>query len=308
MVALVGVLVLSGPRAGGAGERPTEGHPQEKSAKDPEPVEVRFTDNSTLKLTLREEKIEVVTRYGRLLIPVADIRRIEFASRVSDDVSKRAEMAIANLGSPQFKTREAASAELRALREKAYPTLLQAAKSGDQEAVRRVEELLSWLRENVPSEQLEVRQQDVVYTEEMKVTGRISTGVLKVYTYQFGELPLKLADLRSLRSMSATEPEAEPRNVLADPGNLMSLQAQVGKTFFIRVTGAVNGSVWGTDVYTADSSLAAAAVHAGAVQAGQTGVVKVTMVPPQPAFAGSTRNGVTSSAYGAFTGAFRVSR
>jgi hypothetical protein len=133
--------------------------------------------------------------------------------------------------------------------------------------------------------------------------------VLKVHTYQFGELPLKLADLRSLRSMSAAaEPEAETRTALADPGNLMSLQAQVGKTFFIRVTGAVNGSVWGTDVYTADSSLAAAAVHAGAVQPGQTAVVKVTMSPPQPAFAGSTRNGVTSSAYGAFTGAFRVSR
>src|SRR5262249_12899918 len=290
-----GALVRRGRRGGGTGDRPTEGHPQEKSAKDPEPVEVRFTDNSTLKLTLREEKIEVVTRYGRLLIPVADIRRIEFASRVSDDVTKRAEMAIANLGSQQFKTREAASAELRALREKAYPALLHASKSGNPESVRRVEELLSWLRENVSSDQLEVRQQDVVHTEDLKLTGRISAGVLKVHTYQFGELPLKLADLRSLRSMSAAaEPEPEARNVLADPGNLMSLQAQVGKTFFIRVTGAVNGSVWGTDVYTADSSLAAAAVHAGAVQPGQTGVVKVTMVPPQPAFAGSTRNGVTS--------------
>ena len=52
--------------------------------------------------------------------------------------------------------------------------------------------------------------------------------------------------------------------------------------------------MWGTDVYTSDSTLATAAVHAGVLQPGQTGVVKVTILPGQAAYQGSTRNSVRS--------------
>jgi LCCL domain len=51
--------------------------------------------------------------------------------------------------------------------------------------------------------------------------------------------------------------------------------------------------------------LAVAAVHAGAVKTGQTGVVKVQLVAPPPAFAGTTRDGVSSQDYGPFPEAFR---
>src|SRR5262245_49810342 len=64
------------------------------------------------------------------------------------------------------------------------------------------------------------------------------------------------------------------------PDDLVALGHQVGSTFYFRVHGEETGQVWGTDVYTADSALAAAAVHAGAVELGATGVVKVTIVPP----------------------------
>ena len=73
-----------------------------------------------------------------------------------------------------------------------------------------------------------------------------------------------------------------------------------------RVTGAVQGSLWGTDTYTLDSTLALAAVHAGVVRPGQNGVVKVTILAPQAAFQGSQRNGVTSSHYGNYPGAYKI--
>src|SRR5258708_5058385 len=57
-----------------------------------------------------------------------------------------------------------------------------------------------------------------------------------------------------------------------DPGSVGGLRGQNGKAFLFEVTGANNGSVWGTDVYTDDWSLATAAVHARVLQAGQTGV------------------------------------
>ena len=94
---------------------------------------------------------------------------------------------------------------------------------------------------------------------------------LKVRTTQFGEQPLKLSDLRSLRSTAATKQRS--KNSLPDPGNLSGYQGSVGKKYSFRVTGGsagvFRGSIYGTDVYTLDSSLAFAAVHAGVLKAGQ---------------------------------------
>ena len=86
---------------------------------------------------------------------------------------------------------------------------------------------------------------------------------------------------------------------------MTSYQTQVGKSFFFTVTGDTESDIWGTDVYTTDSILASAAVHAGKVRAGQTKVVKVTIVTPPAQFQGSTRHGVTSCDYGSFPGAYR---
>lgn len=97
-------------------------------------------------------------------------------------------------------------------------------------------------------------------------------------------------------------------NVLPDPGTLTGHRAGVGKTLRFEVTGSNAGQVWGTDVYTDDSSLAAAAVHAGVLAAGQKGVVTVSVLPGQDGYAGSTRNGVTSGGWGSWVGSFRFER
>jgi hypothetical protein len=88
--------------------------------------------------------------------------------------------------------------------------------------------------------------------------------------------------------------------------DIRSLESKIGQTFVIEATGDLRGSLWGTDIYTSDSNLGAACVHAGVLQPGETGVVRVTMMAPIPVFPGSTRNGVTSATWtpgwsGAFT-------
>jgi hypothetical protein len=92
------------------------------------------------------------------------------------------------------------------------------------------------------------------------------------------------------------------------PARMQDLCDTPGTTYYFRVTGASDGMVWGTDVYTGDSSLAAAAVHAGAVKAGETSVVRVTVMPPLPHYQGSFRNGITSHDYGSYGTAYRVDR
>jgi hypothetical protein len=92
------------------------------------------------------------------------------------------------------------------------------------------------------------------------------------------------------------------------PVRIQDLCDTPGTTYYFRVTGATDGSIWGTDVYTGDSVLAVAAVHAGALKPGETGVVRVTVMTPLAQYQGSIRNGVSSHDFGRFGAAYRVDR
>ncbi len=177
---------------------------------EPGAVEVAFTDGSNLKLLLRDEKITLVTPHGKLLIPVADIQRIEFASRIADEDAKQIEAAIADLGSNEFRRREAASTLLLKLREKSYPALVprRPAERPGSRAPRQ--ELINQIGAAVPPDRLVVRKNDVVYTADSMIAGRIEGASLKAHTTQFGAVQVKLADMRGLRSQ-ALEPEPIPR-------------------------------------------------------------------------------------------------
>lgn len=91
------------------------------------------------------------------------------------------------------------------------------------------------------------------------------------------------------------------------PATMVDLCDRAGAVYYFRVTGDPGGQLWGTDVYTGDSALAAASVHAGLVQPGAAAIVRVTVEPPLKAYPGSTRHGVTSHDFGPFGTAYRLS-
>ena len=65
------------------------------------------------------------------------------------------------------------------------------------------------------------------------------------------------------------------------------------------------GSVWGTEVYTDDSSICTAAVHAGLITVDEGGEVTFELVDGQAAYEGSEANGITSNDFGVYAGSFR---
>lgn len=273
-------------------------------------VEVRCCDNSVLKLRLLDEKLELQTKYGTLSIPTADIRRIEFAPRVAPADAERIALAISRLSHPDYQVRERASAELLSYRERAYPALLRAMKSDNPEVSRRAEEAVRAIQSQVPAALLESRDYDIVSTDDCKITGRLTASVLRVHTSQFGEQLLRLSDIRVL---SAGSTSADVATAPPAPTNLMAFQHQFGKELSYTLTGYTPGvgqpNVWGTDIYTLDSHLAAAAVHAGIVQPGKTAVVHVRIVQSPPQFIASYRNGINSTAYGNYpAGAYEFIR
>lgn len=66
-----------------------------------------------------------------------------------------------------------------------------------------------------------------------------------------------------------------------------------------------NGSVWGTDLYTDDSALCLAAIHAGAITS-KGGLILVTWLPGQPTYVGSARHTINTKDYGKWGRSFFV--
>ncbi len=93
----------------------------------------------------------------------------------------------------------------------------------------------------------------------------------------------------------------------AAPGTMGAYRDRVGQRFQFRATGTTSGDVWGgaNGVYSDDSTVAKAAVHAGVLRAGETGAVTVRVLAGQSNYQGSTRNGITTSNWGAWGGSYR---
>ena len=110
---------------------------------------------------------------------------------------------------------------------------------------------------------------------------------------------LSRRQLRSLLLQSAVAADA--------PANMHGLCETVGATYYFRVTGVTEGQLWGTDIYSGDSTIGAAAVHAGLLKPGETDFLKITVVTPPEKFPGIVRNGVTSTDYGRYQYAWKLS-
>jgi hypothetical protein len=75
-------------------------------------------------------------------------------------------------------------------------------------------------------------------------------------------------------------------------------ESDIGKIYRITITGTTGGAIWGTDIYTSDSYIPCAAVHAGFIANGETKEVYIKVVQGLNEYIGSTRNGVSTSGYG----------
>ena len=65
------------------------------------------------------------------------------------------------------------------------------------------------------------------------------------------------------------------------------------------------GSVWGTDIYTTDSSICRVAIHAGVITK-SGGFVRIKFKPGKESYEGTERNGIKTSSWGSFPKSFVV--
>ncbi|MEZ4410158.1 MAG: LCCL domain-containing protein [Polyangiales bacterium] len=70
--------------------------------------------------------------------------------------------------------------------------------------------------------------------------------------------------------------------------------------------GGPAGTVWGSDIYTDDSSVCGAALHSGRINQGAGGTFQIQILPGQQAYVATVRNGVTTTRYGRYAGSFSI--
>jgi hypothetical protein len=84
-----------------------------------------------------------------------------------------------------------------------------------------------------------------------------------------------------------------------------TLNGTDGKTFTLACSpGGTAHSVWGSDIYTADSSICTAGVHSGLITYQQGGTVTIELRPGRTIYGCSERNGVATSPYGSYQHSF----
>ena len=101
---------------------------------------------------------------------------------------------------------------------------------------------------------------------------------------------------------------SDQNEVLVAPEHMKSFRGQNGKSFTFRVTGKTDGRIWGgqNNVYTDDSNIATAVVHAGILRAGQSGNVVIKVMSGQASYPSLSRNGVKSISYGKYDGSYQI--
>ncbi len=114
-------------------------------------------------------------------------------------------------------------------------------------------------------------------------------------------------DISEGNSPNVTTSNTQTITIATAPQNMTAYRGKNGTTHTFRVTGKSNGRIWGGEnrVYTDDSDIATAAVHAGLLTAGEAGTVTVEIQGGRNSYPSITRNGISSISYGKWDGSYR---
>jgi hypothetical protein len=146
-----------------------------------------------------EASVTVNTKYGKLTVPLSEVKKIDLGFRYPDGMASKVRAAMDDLGAADYKTREEAQKKLVGYGEYAVAAVRAGLKSSVPEVAERCAQILKKLGEKVSGEKMEAREADLIVTEELTIRGTIETTTFKAKSKYFGESMVKLADLREFR-------------------------------------------------------------------------------------------------------------
>jgi hypothetical protein len=222
--------------------KPREGIPGE--------VDIHFLNGSTVRMVIQSEKLDIATSYGKLAVPIKDVRAIEFGLHIPEGVEGKIEAAVKGLGSGDYRTREKAGAELIDLGPYSYPAVVEATRAPEPEISQRAKELAKKMQAAHPKKDLKVSVDDRVVTKNFTIVGRIQTPLIKAKTDYSGDIvdiELGLAKMRTLRAVGGPGLDMEfaiDSSKYANAGQWMDTGYHVDGRTAIHITAKGSIDVW----------------------------------------------------------------
>lgn len=175
----------------------------------PGDVEVHFLNGSIVRMLLHSDKLEVSTPYGRLAVPMTEVRAVEFGLHLPEGVQDKIDKAIVQLSAKEFRERDRAGKALLELSPYSYPAAYEASRSPELETSRRAKELVKQIQSKHPKRDLRITVDDKVVTPTFAIVGRILTPTIKAKTELFGPVELSIAKMRTLKAIAAPSSDTE---------------------------------------------------------------------------------------------------
>lgn len=108
-------------------------------------------------------------------------------------------------------------------------------------------------------------------------------------------------------STPAAEDASDDTTPISWDTNAGGFTGEAGRTYrFECPPDGTPGIVWGSDIYTQDSSICTAAVHAGIITLERGGTITLEYRPGRPIYGSTTRNGIKSHPFGQYPRSFIV--
>ncbi len=175
----------------------------------PGDCEIFFLNGSKVRMIVQSEKLDVATAYGKLSVPVKDIRAIEFGLHLPEGMEAKIEQAVKGLGSGDYRERDRSDKALFDFGPFSYPSVLEASRGKELEVANRAKEIVKKLQGKHPKKDLKTTVDDRIVTQNFTIVGRILTSTIKSKTEYFGEVELTLAKMRSMRAVGIASLDLE---------------------------------------------------------------------------------------------------
>jgi hypothetical protein len=176
--------------------------PKKKPPTDGAPIEVRFADSSVVRMTFAQPSLEVVTKFGKLQVPIDEIRGIEFGIRYPEGLENKITQLIEQLSSSSVREVNEAREDLLSLKALSYPAVKRASTSTNPKIASHAYDIVKKLEEIVPVP-ARLRDHDLIRAAEFPIAGRIAVPSFKGRTKYFGEVTVQIAEIRNLRSLAS---------------------------------------------------------------------------------------------------------
>lgn len=230
---------------------------------DPRKIRVYLMDGSVIAGELSVDQIQVETEFGTLTVPVEKILGITPGLDSHDKLSARIDRLIRDLGSQDYKVREAAHKELLKLGPPVRDILARFRNDKDAERKRHVNELVEKLDEISQADEFDVFETDDqddqktwvrydrVVTPNFTIAGSVNPSVFQVRS-KYGALTISLNDIKRTERQHLEQGPTLKLFAL-DCNHLMlrspkscGIRLQAGDTVTVAATGRMAMPPWGS--------------------------------------------------------------